>query len=443
MSQKKKVLQAVKSKYCPDPQSKKEIRSVYEKADEIIQEEYQKETLMVGSSARNTFVEGSGDVDIFVLFDRQEEEEILEKEGLKIGKNVFKTLGEPYHTEYAEHPYVQGQIDGKDVEIVPCHESSRDQNIKSSVDRTPHHTSWIKQNLSDSHREDVVAFKQLLKANGLYGSDLQTQGFSGYLCELLILEKDGFWNLMDYLSQINGKETLTPGNRPPQKSFSSNFVVVDPVDSSRNVASVLSKQNLMKSSLLAHEISEKPRIELFSSRTPEKDEVVSELERRQDVFTFGFSRPDEVSDVLGPQLQKTVRKIKRRITESGFNLVRIDYWLGEKNIRIVAESNSGTSSHKKTSGPGIQVKKPHLDAFISSHDRCYVDRDGELAAVEKRETKSLEHAFKNFIARDDNGIPEKINKAMEKGQQQSPAKGPEDWFLFLEGFLQINKVWQN
>jgi len=47
--------------------------------------------------------------------------------------------------------------------------------IKSSVDRTPHHSRWVDQKLDDEQRKDVVILKRFLSAGGIYGSSKKVE----------------------------------------------------------------------------------------------------------------------------------------------------------------------------------------------------------------------------------------------------------------------------
>ena len=84
--------------------------------------------------------------------------------------------------EYAEHPYVSGKIGKFSLDIVPCYGIENCEKIISAVDRTPLHNEFLvlsnsKKNLSN----DVRLLKKFLKGISVYGSDLKTAGFSGYL----------------------------------------------------------------------------------------------------------------------------------------------------------------------------------------------------------------------------------------------------------------------
>ncbi|MCX6803417.1 MAG: nucleotidyltransferase domain-containing protein, partial [Candidatus Diapherotrites archaeon] len=90
-----------------------------------------------GSSARGTHLRGDRDLDLFVMFDKTLPPEELEKEGLRVGKSIFR--GHTWEMAYSQHPYIRGKIKGFEVEIVPSYIVASGAEKQSAVDRTPFH----------------------------------------------------------------------------------------------------------------------------------------------------------------------------------------------------------------------------------------------------------------------------------------------------------------
>ncbi|MDY6778276.1 MAG: nucleotidyltransferase domain-containing protein, partial [Candidatus Nanohaloarchaea archaeon] len=163
-----------------------------------INDSFGREARLMGSLAKRTFLSGDKDLDIFVFFDTDTPEQELEQEGLRIGRQVFEHFSGTYQEEYAEHPYIKGEINGFEVEIVPAYDIDEPGAMKSSVDRTPLHTDWVNKNLTEDEKQQVVLLKAFLKGRDLYGSSLRVQGFSGYLCEILIQQYGSFRGLLEH-----------------------------------------------------------------------------------------------------------------------------------------------------------------------------------------------------------------------------------------------------
>jgi len=179
------VLARVRDRFLPEADERERLRTVAaalteRTRDAIVDLPVDADVVQVGSTARGTWVAGDRDIDLFVRFDADLDREQLAEYGLAVGHAVLPEG----HEEYAEHPYVKGTYDGFDVDLVPCHDVETAGDLVSAVDRTPFHDAYLSARLDDDLAADVVLAKAFLKGIGAYGSDLRTEGFSGYLTEL-------------------------------------------------------------------------------------------------------------------------------------------------------------------------------------------------------------------------------------------------------------------
>jgi len=279
------------------------------------------DVVQVGSTARGTWVSGDRDIDLFVRFPADLDREALEEYGLAVGHAVLPSG----HEEYAEHPYVKGVYDGFDVDLVPCHDVERASDLVSAVDRTPFHDAYLSARLDDDLAADVVLAKAFLKGIGAYGSDLRTEGFSGYLTELLVAELGGFVPLVESARSWHPPVEFDPEAHAAQ-TFDDPLVVVDPTDPTRNVAAVLSAANLARFQHYARDLLETPRIELFEPETPaplDAAEVRDHLARRETTpVAVVFPAPNIVDDQLWPQLRRSLDGIVRGLADRGFDVLR-------------------------------------------------------------------------------------------------------------------------
>ena len=147
---------------------------------------------MVGSAARGTWLSGTHDIDVFISFPEETPRKDLETLGMAIAREVAK-LAEHAEDRHAEHPYLNIIYKGFDVDLVPCFRVASASRIKSAVDRTPFHNDFIKPRIKGCE-DEVLLLKQFMRGGGVYGSELRTQGFSGYLTELLVIHYGSFEN---------------------------------------------------------------------------------------------------------------------------------------------------------------------------------------------------------------------------------------------------------
>jgi tRNA nucleotidyltransferase (CCA-adding enzyme) len=188
------ILRKVLKKITPTDKERKELVGVLNKltdaADSIIEPMGLDKTI-AGSFIRDTWLTDKKEIDLFIMFPVSCSRLELEKLGLEAGREIVRKLKGKYEIAYAEHPYVRGKINGFSVDIVPCYKVKSASKIISAVDRTPFHNIYIAKNLKPEMSKEVRLLKQFCKSIEVYGSDIRTLGFSGYLCELLTINRFG------------------------------------------------------------------------------------------------------------------------------------------------------------------------------------------------------------------------------------------------------------
>lgn len=187
-----------------------------------------------GSLAKGTYLKGQTDADIFVAFPPELDREALTQRITALGD----LLDDPVMA-YAEHPYVQGTWEHLPAEIVPCYALEDPRNLASAVDRTPFHTDYILERITDEQRREVRLLKAWLTATGTYGAEEAVLGVSGYLAELLVLAHGSFEAVLTWAT--GGMAHAVTLTEPPAATFEDTLVVVDPVDPTRNVAAAVAR----------------------------------------------------------------------------------------------------------------------------------------------------------------------------------------------------------
>lgn len=348
----------------------------------------------VGSTARDTWMNGELDIDIFVRFPPDLPREVLEREGLAVGHEVLPEGRE----EYAEHPYVTGEFRGFDVDLVPCYAVESAREIATSVDRTPFHDDYVEERLTSETVDEVRVLKQFLIAIGAYGSDLETRGFSGYLTELLVLEFETAQSVFEAASDWQPPVELDPEDHG-ESSFDAPLVVVDPTDPERNVAAVVSPANVARVQHYSRELLATPTVDLFFPETREplaQEEVEAEVaSRRTHPIALVFETPDLVTDQLYPQLRKSLQGIGDALERNGFDVLRQAAFADERSVLLFELEVYERPAVQRHLGPPVAARD-HADRFLSAYsdsdvygpfidgDRYIVERDRsftEAAAV--------------------------------------------------------------
>lgn len=295
--------------------------------------------MVVGSASRGTWVRGDRDLDLFLLFAPDLDRESLERDGLAIARAVALEFGDGYREKYAEHPYINATVDGLDVDLVPCYCVATATGIQSAVDRTPFHTRYVADRIAGLV-DDVLLLKQFTKAGGVYGSDQMTEGFAGYLCELLILRYGSFEGVLEAASHWR-PGTVIDLERHAAKRFEEPLVVVDPVDPNRNVSASVSLSQMMAFVELARGYLEAPSPGLFEVRPDPPipgDAFADALDRRgTTVYALRFPTPNLIEDVVVPQLRKSLEGLVSLLERHGFVVNRADCEMGPEHCLLIFE----------------------------------------------------------------------------------------------------------
>lgn len=283
--------------------------------------------MVVGSIARHTWVRGDRDLDVFMLFDPCLSREALEEEGLGLARKIAGTFTTQYHEKYAEHPYISALIDDVDVDLVPCYAVDSASRIQSAVDRTPFHTRYITGKINGLI-DDVLLLKRFTKSGGIYGSDQMTEGFSGYLCELLILHYGGFIPLLNAASEWKPQTIIDPEDHTV-KQFEEPLVMIDPVDPKRNVAAAVSLGRMVALVELARGYLEEPSEHFFTlpvRQSLTRSELTTLLtERGTTLFAITFPTPPYIEEVIVPQLKRSVIALAEHLERNGFMVHHAHY----------------------------------------------------------------------------------------------------------------------
>jgi tRNA nucleotidyltransferase (CCA-adding enzyme) len=327
------------SRIRPMPGEEEEILGVAEEIIGAVNHSGRAEAMLVGSVARGTWVRGDRDLDIFMLHDPSLPREYLEEEGLALARDVAKKFGESWREKYAEHPYINATVRGLDVDLVPCYRVASGAEIRSAVDRTPFHTRYIRERIRP-FVDDVLLLKQFAKAGGVYGSDQMTEGFAGYLCELLVLHFGGFTPL------VTAAARWKPGlfidiEHHAMREFSEPMIVVDPVDPKRNVAASVSISQMFSFVELCRGYLEWPSEDFFfppPRKALDREGFAAECARRgTKLYAVSFTTPPFIPDVVVPQLRRSLDGIRALLERSGFVVNRAEEAMGEERCILVFE----------------------------------------------------------------------------------------------------------
>lgn len=369
------------------------------------------DVVLAGSIAKGTFLQDKRDVDIFVVFDRSVPKDTFEWAIKKIMEAAFPRTG--YQLSYAEHPYVRFHFQGRRIDLVPAYRISKAIERLSAVDRSVLHTEFVLGSLKKGQTDDVLLLKAFLRANSLYGAEIKVQGFSGYLCELLVINYGGFVKLVQtaakwkepvfidvkkyYKSAKKQKKSKNQKIKKQKNTLATAnansidgaierfgfFVVIDPTDMNRNVAAAVSRENFRKFTALCRKFLKKPAADHFLKKPETFEQTVAKSGHGAQVFMLTMPRPNVVDDVLWGQLNRMAAQLQAHLAEfkpkeiladDGQHLVRLAIILGKDKL----------PPELTVEGPPLEMKK-HVQSFKKSHRKAkFIKKQKRIYAIVKR-----------------------------------------------------------
>lgn len=328
-----------------------------------------------GSVAKDTWLKENPDIDVFMRLPTSIPRKNLGDIGLKIAK---KAAGAYEQIErFAEHPYLEIFVEGYRVDIVPCYDAKPGE-WQSATDRTPYHTDYIKKHLSTSLRGEVRLLKRFMQNIGVYGAEIKVGGFSGYLCELLIMKYRSFSETIQAFARYNKRVVIDIENYYENREnelsllFPEPLVIVDPVDKGRNVASAVQPQKLYSFVGAARAFLKKPDAAFFYQPKVEALPVASlksQLESRGSSIVFlVIDQVSAVPDVLWGQLYRTKRSLHRLLELNDYKILKDTVWSNEKTLStfIFELEQQVLPNIKKHLGPPLE-REAECKSFLSKY----------------------------------------------------------------------------
>ena len=365
----------------------------------LAEEGLEADVRLEGSLAKDTWLSGEADVDIFVRFRPDVPKRFFKERFLALARRAAEGLKQV--ERYAEHPYLECLADRVRVNIVPCY-AVRPGEWLSATDRTPYHTDFVRSRLDERLKGEVRLLKKFMKGIGTYGAELRVGGFSGYLCELLVLYYGGFlealrgalkWRkgiVVDISGYYGGREDEA------RELFRHHLIVVDPVDPGRNTAASVSLEKMCLFMAAAREFLARPREVFFF---PPELPVKSDAELAEQIASRGTSLlairtrvAGLPPDVLWGQVRRTLRALRGTLKNEGFRVLRMGAWSDEVEecVLIFELESSRLPPVMKHVGPPVWVGE-HVERFLAKQMAnpglvCgpYIEGDRWVALVRRK-----------------------------------------------------------
>jgi len=111
-------------------------------------------------------------------------------------------------------------------------------------------------------KDEIRLLKSLLINNKIYGSEIAKQGVSGYVTEVLILHFGTCKDVLQAIAKLKPNQIVGK----PTKKFDTPIVIIDPIDSNRNLGAAISVENIGKFILVCRAFLKKPSLSFFKPK---------------------------------------------------------------------------------------------------------------------------------------------------------------------------------
>ena len=420
---KNNILKKAKEIAIPNDKQRKKVDKIANQVFSLVSNEAEKQKSVVsvhfgGSYAKETWTRGKIDIDIFVKFKKTTTEKNFEKIGRKIGFDSLKKF-KPY-VRYSEHPFVEANIDDVGVNVVPCYDVKKGE-WKSAADRATFHTEFMSEKLTGLMKDDIRVLKCFLEKNSMYGAEIAKQGFSGYVCEVLVYYLGSFEKVLKKIAKLQNNEMI--GESP--RKFESPMVLIDPIDRNRNLGAAISIENVTNFILIARNFLKKNSVSYFKEKS--KLSVPKEFAKNMLVINFKYKKRND--DIIYGQIKRAANSIESQMNKEGFNVLRNDSLAYDENnasLIFLLESIIISKNEIRT-GPEV-FSSEFSSKFININSKksklMWTDKYGKLQSLQTRRYENaksfLNDLIKNHIG--ESGIPKGLRVDFKTGFKISTGK---------------------
>ena len=371
-----------------------------------------------GSYAKGTWLPLRADIDIFIKFQKSTSEKKFVQISKKIGFESLKKF-HPY-VRYSEHPYVEAKIRGTKVNVVPCYDVIRG-NWQSAADRSPFHTKFMLESLTGTMKDEIRLLKNFLISNKIYGSEIAKQGISGYVTEVLILNFGTFQDVIKAIAQLRLNQVIGK----PTKKFDTPIVIVDPIDSNRNLGAAISVENIGKFVLSCRAFLKKPSVSFFKPKA--KSQIIKK--NLDNIIVLKFNYKSRSPDIIWGQIKRAATSIATQMEVEGFNVLRKSATTDEKKEAwlLFLMQSMKINDELVREGPDFIFGKDS-DIFISKNIKkskiMWINSNRKILSLQNRQHNDAKQFLQDLLKHHLNksGIPKGLKADIKKGFKVIPAK---------------------
>ena len=263
-------------------------------------------------------------------------------------------------------------------------------------------------------KDDIRILKYFLKTNGMYGAEIAKQGFSGYVCEVLVYYLGSFEDVLKKIAKLQNNEMI--GESP--RKFESPIIIIDPIDRNRNLGAAISMDNVTNFILVARNFLKKNSISYFK----EKSKLSIPKGFAKNILVIQFIYKKRSDDIIYGQIKRATNSIESQLNKEGFNVLRNDSLAYGENIAglIFLLESITISKNEIRTGPEV-FSSDFSSKFININSKksklMWTDRDGKLQLLQTRRYQNVKSFLNDLIKNHlgESGIPKGLRADFKTG----------------------------
>ena len=389
-----KILEEIR----PSEEERKKVKNLIDSVFKSIKVKEAKLELG-GSYAKDTFLSGNYDIDVFVKFPY---EKYKDKD---ISKILDKGIRIKHKKLHGSRDYFQFQKEKYTFEFIPVLDIKNSKNARNITDVSPLHKKWVVKNLKN--HDDVRLMKKFCRAQEVYGAESYIKGFSGYVLEILIVNYGNFLNAMKNISAwklpvcIDVKKYYKSKEEAFKKINKSKreneLLIIDPTQKDRNAAAAISKEKIEILINSCKNYLHNPSEDFFVEKTINIEDLKVESAGNK-LLLIRVNPVKGKKDVVGSKLLKSYSYIESSLKKFDFKVIKSGWSFDHNSVFYYIVKDETLSDTVIHYGPPIEHEN-YVAKFRKKHKNTRV-KDGKIFVEKRRKVKNLK-VFSKVIEKDE------------------------------------------
>jgi len=397
----KEITEDVLSEIKPSDKEKKQVNNDITNVIMAVNKKLKgAKAILGGSGAKDTWIKGNYDADIFVMFNYKK----FADKSDQLSELLLKQLGNTFKLArfHGSRDYFQIKKEDFTFELVPILEISKANQAKNITDVSPLHAKYVMKH--SMFNDDIRLLKKFARAQNVYGAESHIKGFSGYAIEIIAIHYKGFSNALREISKWKDKIIIDPGHNYKNKQeiirnlnqskLRSPLVIIDPVDKSRNATAAVNEEKLNIMIIQARNFHKNPSKDFLVEKKFDIDDIL----KHKKVIAVKIKLVEDKPDIVGSKVIKIHDFIARKLEP--FSIVKKGWnFDGRKTACVWFEYKNETISEEEIVG-GPPLK---LDKFVGEFKKKYkktFNKGNKIYGYKKREFRNIKDALRSFLRED-------------------------------------------